>query len=196
MIHRAQSKPDARDMSRISVLEGQMASYTRELDQLQEKSGSIESAIKDLEKKILDIGGSRLLKQKSTVDGIKLHINLANDEITKAEVAKAKAEKDVVKLAAAIESNTESVRDVDKELDQMTQQLTEVAEYLEELKEKVADAQTAAENSKDDLENLKGKLEAKREEIKAFREKEVRSTCTIFSSFTHCVIVGADSKAK
>ncbi|KAL4068878.1 RecF/RecN/SMC N terminal domain-containing protein [Scleroderma yunnanense] len=171
-----QSKPNARDMARITALEDEISSCTDELDRLQESSGTIESAIKDLEKKILDIGGSRLLKQKSTVDGIKLHINLANDEITKAEVAKAKAEKDVVKLASAIESNEESVQEVDKELDQLKQQLAEVAEYLEELRQKVKDAQEAAENSKDDLENLKLQLEEKREEIKAFREKEMELT--------------------
>ena len=61
--------------------------------------------IEDLEQKILDIGGARLLTQKSKVDGIKLHINLANDEITKAEVAKAKAEKHSAKLDASINTN-------------------------------------------------------------------------------------------
>jgi len=64
-----------------------------------------EKAIKDLEKKIL--GNWKVpsfLTQKSKVDGIRLHINLANDEITKAEVAKAKAEKDSVKYDATIEN--------------------------------------------------------------------------------------------
>ncbi|KAI6136025.1 hypothetical protein F5141DRAFT_4647 [Pisolithus sp. B1] len=175
---KAQSKPDARDVARINTLEKEISSATKELEQLQTKSGAIESAIRDLEKKILEIGGSRLLKQKSTVDGIKLHINLANDEITKAEVAKAKAEKDVGKLASTISSNREAVQEVDKELAELTQQLAEVTEYLEELKSKVEAAQTAAENSKDDLENLKTQLEGKREEIKAFKEKEV---CRFFS---------------
>ncbi|KAG6333811.1 hypothetical protein ID866_5281 [Astraeus odoratus] len=170
---KAQSKPDARDMARIQILEDDIASATRELEQLQEKSGTIESAIKDLEKKILEIGGSKLLKQKSTVDGIKLHINLANDETTKAEVSKAKSEKDVAKLASVLESNAVAVQEVDKELGKLNQQLAEVNEYLEELKEKVADAQAAAENSKDDLENLKGQLDEKREEIQAFRRKEM-----------------------
>lgn len=170
---KAQSKPDARDVARIDALEREISSSTKEFEQLQAKSGTIESAIKDLEKKILEIGGSRLLKQKSTVDGIKLHINLANDEITKAEVAKAKAEKDVNKLASTIKSNTDAVQEVDKELDELTQQLAEVAEYLTELKSKVEAAQTAAEHSKDDLEDLKTQLETKREEIKKFREKEM-----------------------
>ncbi|KAG2336745.1 hypothetical protein BDR05DRAFT_953125 [Suillus weaverae] len=44
-----------------------------------------EAAIEVLEKKILKIGGSKLLKQKSTVDGICWLYQLANEEVTKAE---------------------------------------------------------------------------------------------------------------
>ncbi|KAF8129892.1 RecF/RecN/SMC [Boletus edulis] len=173
---KAQSKPDARDVARIEALEEVIANATAELEQLQMKSGKIEDAIGELEKKILEIGGSRLLKQRSTVDGIKLHINLANDEITKAEVAKAKAEKDVVKHAAAIAGNATAVAEADEEIKQLETQLEEVKTYLEELKEKVEDAQTAAENSKDDLDTLKTQLETKREEIQEFRKKEMELT--------------------
>jgi len=162
-------------MARIEVLEGEIATATAELEDLEAKSGKIEDAIKELEKKILEIGGSRLLKQRSTVDGIKLHINLANDEITKAEVAKAKAEKDVVKHASAIAGNAAAVAEADEEIKQLETQLREVNEYLEELNEKVEAAQAAAENSKDDLDTLKTQLEAKREEIQEFRKKEVRA---------------------
>ena len=162
-------------MARIEVLEGEIATATAELEDLEAKSGKIEDAIKELEKKILEIGGSRLLKQRSTVDGIKLHINLANDEITKAEVAKAKAEKDVVKHTSAIAGNAAAVAEADEEIKQLETQLREVNEYLEELNEKVEAAQAAAENSKDDLDTLKTQLEAKREEIQEFRKKEVRA---------------------
>jgi chromosome segregation ATPase len=171
---RAQSKPDARDTARIEALEGEIANATSELEDLQKKSSKVENAIKELEQKILEIGGSRLLKQRSTVDGIKLHINLANDEITKAEVAKAKAEKDVLKLTSTIAGNAGAVAGADKEVKELEGQLAEVNEYLEELKEKVEAAQVAAENSKDDLDKLKTQLEEKREEIQEFRKKEVR----------------------
>lgn len=171
---RSQSKPNAGDIARISTLEGEISSSVAELEDLQVRSGKIEKAIQDLEKKILEIGGSKLMAQKSKVDGIKLHISLASDEITKAEVAKAKAEKDCVKLEASIKSNSVSVKEVEAELEELTGQLEELVEYVTELRGKVEAAQAAAENSKDDLENLKGELDAKDEEIQAFRKKEVR----------------------
>jgi structural maintenance of chromosome 4 len=170
---RSQSKPDAGDVARISTLERDIAAATAELEELQDKSGTIEKAIKDLEKKILEIGGARLLTQKSKVDGIRLHINLANDEITKAEVAKAKAEKDSVKFDSAIEANRASLDEVEGELAELTGQLEECVQYVTELRSQVEAAQAAAEHSKDDLEGLKSELDTKTEEIQAFRQKEV-----------------------
>lgn len=137
------------------------------------KSGAIEQDIQNLEKKILEIGGAKLLTQKSKVDGIRLHINLANDEITKAEVAKAKAEKDSVKFDHTVETNRASLDEVETELEELTGQLEECIQYVTELRSQVEAAQTAAEHSKDDLENLKSELDTKTEEIQAFRQKEV-----------------------
>ncbi|KAI0066534.1 hypothetical protein BV25DRAFT_1849078 [Artomyces pyxidatus] len=170
---KAQSKPNATDVARISALEREIASATSDLQSLQQRSGTIEEAVKALEKKILDIGGSKLLAQKSKVEGIKLHINLANDEITKAEVAKAKAEKDSVKLASAVEAHAKDLKEVEKELQELTSDLEKVSAFVEELREMVDEAQAAVENQKDDLEQLKKDLDEKTEAIQEFKKKEM-----------------------
>ncbi|ETW86671.1 hypothetical protein HETIRDRAFT_58645 [Heterobasidion irregulare TC 32-1] len=170
---RAQSKPDAGDIARITALEKEIHAASSELERLQERSGEIEDAIKALEKKILDIGGARMLGQKSKVDGIKLHINLANDEITKAEVAKAKAEKDSSKLKLAVEAHETNLQEVEAELEDLHQQLKEVTDYVAKVQQSVEEAQAAAENSKDDLDNLKAELDEKNQEIQGFRKKQM-----------------------
>ncbi|KAI9444561.1 RecF/RecN/SMC [Lactarius indigo] len=173
---KTQSKPDAGDLSRIALLEREVATAQSELERLQSHSSTIEGAIKVLEKKILDIGGSRLLAQKSKVDGLKLHINIANEEITKAEVAMAKAEKDSVKFESTVASNRKSLKDVETELEKLSESLQEVKDYVADIRAKVEAAQAEVENSKDDLENLKAELDEKTEEIQAFRAKEVELT--------------------
>ncbi|KAG0697734.1 RecF/RecN/SMC N terminal domain-containing protein [Suillus ampliporus] len=173
---KAQSKPNARDLARIDTLDAEIASSTEELEDLQTKTGVIEAAIKDLEKKILEIGGSRLLKQRSTVDGIRLLHQLANEEVTKAEVMKATGEKNIVKYTSGVETNRTALEEVEKELEELKDQLAEVAQYLEDLKEKVEAAQAAQESSKDDLDQLKQQLQEKREEIDEFRKKELEIT--------------------
>ncbi|PCH34299.1 RecF/RecN/SMC protein [Wolfiporia cocos MD-104 SS10] len=176
---KSQTKPDAGDVARISALEKDLAASTHELERLQEKTSAIEREIKALEKKILEIGGARLLTQKSKVDGIRLHINLANDEITKAEVAKAKAEKDSAKYEHTIENNSAALEEVSGELEELNEQLEELTQYVAELRAQVEDAQAAVENSKEDLDNLKSELDAKQEEVQAFRQKQMDLTQSI-----------------
>lgn len=149
------------------------------MEGLQDKSGKISKAIKDLEQKILDIGGARLLTQKSKVDGIKLHINLANDEITKAEVAKAKAEKDSTKLDTSINTNKTTLEEVETELETLNNQLRDLTGFVTELRGQVEKAQAAAENSREDLETLKAELDEKDQHIETFRRKEVCKSLSV-----------------
>jgi structural maintenance of chromosome 4 len=95
------------------------------------------------------------LKQKSSVDGIRLLHQLANEEVTKAEVMKANPEKNIVKYTSGVETNRAALEEVEQELEESKDQLAEVAQYLEDLKEKVEAAQAAQESSKDDLDQLK-----------------------------------------
>ena len=159
---------------------------------LQEKAGEVEQAISDLEKKILEIGGSRLLTQKSKVEGIKLHIKLANDEITKAEVAHSKAEKDFAKGEAAIESNKALLDEADSEIEELSGELEELEKYVTKLRAKVEDAQSAVDHEKDDLEGLKAQLDDKEEQIQGFRQREVRSKLLVLSTLAYCITTGRD----
>jgi structural maintenance of chromosome 4 len=126
-----------------------------------------------LEKKILDIGGARLLSQKSKVDGLKLHINIANDEITKAEVAKAKAEKDVVKLEKSVQTNKDVLSEAEADLEELDREMTECAQAVQEIKDKVEDAKTQEENSKTNLNDVKSQLDDVSEKIRGFKKQEV-----------------------
>jgi structural maintenance of chromosome 4 len=157
------------------------------LNKVQEKSSRIEQDIKDLEKKILEIGGSKLLAQKSKVDGIRTLIGIANDEITKAEVAKNKAEKDSVRLEGALANNSVTLQELESEMRQLEERLEELANEVAQLREKVEAAQAAADNSKEDLENLKAEFDAKEDEISGFRQREVCASS--FFSLQHSINV-------
>ena len=86
----SQNKPNTGDFTRISKLDQEIAKANGALEKFKEQSSRIDQDLKVFEK-VLDIGSSKLLTQKSKVVGIRLHINLANEEeITKVEVAKVK----------------------------------------------------------------------------------------------------------
>ncbi|CAA7264900.1 unnamed protein product [Cyclocybe aegerita] len=170
----SQNKPNTGDLARISKLESEIIAAEKGLGKLKERTAKIEQEIKDLEKKILEIGGSKFLSQKSKVEGIRLHIKLTNDEITKAEVAKSKAEKDSVKFETSVNNNTTTLEEVEAELQELEEELANVSAHVTELKEKLETAQAAAENSKEDLENLKAELDQKEESVAEFRSKELK----------------------
>lgn len=143
------------------------------MERLQEQTTTIKAQIEEYEAQILKIGGSRLLAQKSLVDGIRTHINIANDELTKAEVAKAKAEKDLAKYESSILNNQATLDEANAELEKFSNDIKTVTEEIEDIRGNVEQAREAAENSKEDLDNLKAELEEKSEGILAFRKREV-----------------------
>ena len=121
----------------------------------------------------MEIGGAQLLRQKSKVDGNKPHINIANEDITEAEVAMAKAEKDSMKPKSFMRTDSAALEEVITELADLDGQLETLMMFVLELRKKVETARTAADNSKEDLDSLKVESDARDQEIEAFRKKEV-----------------------
>jgi structural maintenance of chromosome 4 len=170
---RAQNKPNAKDQGRIQQLENEIASANEELAELQEQAGIIEEAIRALNKKVEDAGGSKLLVQRSKVDGLRTHINIANDEATKAEVTRAKAVKDVARLTKAVDVHKKGIEEAEAELATLNEELEEVHEKVEEIRSAVEEATAAVDQAADLLSELKKELEEKTELIQEFRKKEV-----------------------
>ncbi|KIP03912.1 hypothetical protein PHLGIDRAFT_31603 [Phlebiopsis gigantea 11061_1 CR5-6] len=167
------AKPDSRDLARIATLESQIAASTEELEELEERKTIIDAEIKVLEDKILKIGGSRLLTQKSTVDGILLRLQLATDEITRAEVAKTKAEKDLTKLEKSLRSNNESLVILGNDIEKLDKQLGSCQECMEDISTKVEQARIAEESQKEDMDRKQSELDKQIEAVQAFRQREM-----------------------
>lgn len=161
------------DKSRISALDSTIETATGELEDIRGRARRVEDEIKALEKKILDIGGARLLTQKSKVDGLKLHINLANDEITKAEVSKAKAEKDVAKFGKSVRTGKDALSEAEVDLEELDREMTQCAQAVKDIKDEVEDAKAKEENSKTDLDEVKSQLDEVSEKIRGFKKQEV-----------------------
>ncbi|KAK0477149.1 RecF/RecN/SMC N terminal domain-containing protein [Armillaria luteobubalina] len=169
---KAQSKPDDSDMTCIIKLEKDIGTYTADLKKLQQQTSMIKAAIKDLEKKILEIGGVKLLVQRSKVDGIKLHLGLANDEITKGKVAKKRVQNNITRLTASLDVNLVTQKELQEELEKLDGELKEVREYVANLSTNVAKAKEAEETMAEDLQKLKEELDETLELVQGFIQRE------------------------
>ncbi|EPQ25894.1 uncharacterized protein PFL1_06567 [Pseudozyma flocculosa PF-1] len=170
---KAQSKPDAADAKRIAELDKQIAAFDKDIAKLSEKTEAIEADIAALQEKILEAGGVALRMQKSKVDGIKEMLDLSSERITKAEVAKSKAEKDVKKLEAAMARNQQQLDELEREVEELMQTIEAKTRAAESVRAKVAEAQDVMETKQEERDDIKAQLDERSESVNAFRALEM-----------------------
>lgn len=171
---RAQCKPEASDLARISALEKEIAAGMKQHDKLKLKSGEIEEEMRALESKIIEIGGARLLSQKSVVDGLRLRFKVTTDALAKYEPAKIKAESDLKKHEGNIKKHRTELEEAQEELEEHENQLQEVTELMSELHNKVQVAQAAEEEWAEKLTAMKTELEEMSGGVQGFQQRQVR----------------------
>ena len=122
------------DDARIGALEKQIAKLEKEADKLRAETAGLEQEIQILQDNIMEVGGVRLRAQKAKVDGLKEQIDTLAEEISNAEIAKSKADKQLMK-------HKKSYDDTEKEI-------AAAAEELQNLAREVATQSSDAYGSK------------------------------------------------
>ena len=173
MYHRTQSKPEAGDLKLIAQFEKDIKSFTSQLDQLRQKSTAIEDQIKALQEKILEVGGVKLRSQQTRVQDLKSQIDHSSDRLTKAEVGKAKSEKDATKLEKAIKANEESLAACEEEAEELNKLNSDGAKDSELVRRKVEEAQELLAEKTEELKEMKSRLDEQLEVMIQFRAREV-----------------------
>ena len=82
----------------MSDLKSIISTQKSQLSKLTDNSSKIEDQIKQLQEKILEVGGVRLRMQKAKVDGLQEQVDTCNSGLTKLQVEKATREKSYVKM--------------------------------------------------------------------------------------------------
>lgn len=173
LANRSQSKPDADDEKRIKVLEHDITALEKEVAKLRSKASVIQEQIKELQAKILEVGGVKLRAMQSKVANTKGLIELAGENIVKAEVAQAKAQRDAEKLDKTISSNTAILEQLQTEYEVVEADLASCQADLEIITSKVQEAQDGMEDVHETLAEAKQELDEKLTYINAFRSLQV-----------------------
>jgi len=173
LTNRAQSRPDAADEKRIKTLNSEIDALEAEVTKLRTKSSGISDQIKELQNKILEVGGVKLRAIQSKVTTTKGLLDLANESITKAEVGQAKSQRDVEKLSRNVEANKVKLEECERELEAVETDLAAAQADRAAIQAKVQEAKDAHEDVKESMEESKRELEEHNEEINVFRKLEV-----------------------
>ena len=167
------NRPQGDDMKRIKILESDIRQLTDELWKLEERRDLIQSEIKTLQAQILEVGGVRLRSQQVKVEGIKEMSDHANDQLTKAEVGRAKAEKDLAKLEKAVKQNSQELEELEEDLKTLEKSIKEKTAAVEHVRRKVEEARGVLEEKSDELAEMKALLDEKLADMNKFRAREV-----------------------
>lgn len=155
------------------MLDQDIANLEKEVGKLRSKASVIQDQIKDLQAKILEIGGVKLRAMQSKVANTKGMIDLAGDNIVKAEVAQAKAQRDAEKLERTIAINTASLEQLQSEFEVVEADLASCQADLGTITSKVQEAQDGMEDVHETLAEAKQELDEKLSYINAFRSLQV-----------------------
>lgn len=137
----ASKQPSKSDDSRIAALEKQISQHEKALEKLRRETAGAEAEINELQDKIMEVGGVRLRAQKAKVDGLKEQIGTLAEEISNAEVARSKAEKQKMKHQKAFEDDQKGIGIAAEELEQLREEITTQATDAAGSKQKVQEAQ-------------------------------------------------------
>ena len=137
----AEQQPSISNDGRTSALEKQIAQHEKAVNQLRTETAGVEAEIKELQEKIMEVGGVKLRGQKAKVDGLKEQIETLTEEMSNAEVARSKAENQKVKHQKGFEDAERDIASALEELEQLENEVKSQASDVSGLKQKVEDAQ-------------------------------------------------------
>lgn len=166
-------QPSATDASRIKELQKETSSLKASIEKLRGETSGVEDEIKALQDKIMEVGGEKLRTQRALVDGLKDQISSHNEEISFAEVRKAKAEKQKTKLEKDM---TKAAKDRDSavaDLEQLEDDINNQGTKADELRQNLEEAQSALATRKAQLQQLKEELDIKTSELNETRAIEI-----------------------
>ncbi|KAL8831236.1 MAG: hypothetical protein Q9191_000983 [Dirinaria sp. TL-2023a] len=169
----AEQQPSISDDGRTSVLEKQVAQHEKAVNKFRAETAGVEAEIKELQEKIMEVGGVKLRGQKAKVDGLKEQIETLTEEMSNAEVARSKAEKQKAKHQKGFEEAEQEIASAVKELEELESDVNSQIRDVSGLKQKVDEAQEGLESKQEELAALKRELDGKTGELNEIRGVEI-----------------------
>ncbi|RPB15232.1 putative nuclear condensin complex subunit Smc4 [Morchella conica CCBAS932] len=160
-------------VGRIRTLEQHVATLESEISDLHSETAGLEAEIRELQDRIMSAGGIQLRSQKGKVDGLREQLELANEQVAAADLARVKAEKN---LAKAQKAHSGGVAELDAVAEELEALKDEIRAHQLSCQESAARAEEAAaylEEKKDGLAALKAELDERTAELNKTRAAEI-----------------------
>jgi structural maintenance of chromosome 4 len=185
----AEQRSSKSDKSKSSALEKTIVALEKDVSKLRSETEGIEAAIRELQDKIMEIGGVRLRGQKAKVDGIKEQIKSLVERRDAAEIDQTKADK-------AKKKHEKAQADATAELAKIADDLAKVEEEVQAqkdssgnsaLRRQADEAKEALEYKKEELNEMKADFDQRTADLNATRGSEVEMRNQLEENQKHLV---------
>lgn len=112
-----------------------------DVSKLRAETSGIESEIKALQEKIMEVGGVKMRSQKAKVDDLREQIMALNDRITTCDVARAKNQKECEKHMKLIKSSEDELETIGRELASLEDEVRMSSQREQQARNKSEDAE-------------------------------------------------------
>ncbi|KAJ2843024.1 Structural maintenance of chromosomes protein 4, partial [Coemansia erecta] len=167
-----QDQPSESEMEQRGKVEKRISQEQGSIAELQEQCVNIETAIKELQEKIMQAGGIRLRAQKSKVDGLLERISTVRDEVSRWEVLQSKSRKELARVERSNAGRDAQINDLQSQLEEVTKEIDTKSMSAIEIKNRSDIARGQLETKRDELDRIKEQLDVKMEEYNEMRTKE------------------------
>ncbi|KTW26551.1 uncharacterized protein T551_03468 [Pneumocystis jirovecii RU7] len=163
------------DVKKKKDLENDVIDLEKENEVTRRNMAGIEQEIKQLQDRIMEIGGIRLRTQKAKVDSLQDQLNTIHDRITNADVSKIKKEKDKIKFEKAINDSKDELRTIELQLSDVKADISKKSKLIDSIRSKTGKIQEEINEKTDELAEIKLKLNKEIDANNSARVEEIET---------------------
>jgi len=150
-----------------------MKEREKELNEIKKQSSKIELEVQELQKKIMEVGGTRLRVQKSKVDSLTEQIDNSNKEITKLKVKIKTGEKEIKKATSVVEETQKQLEQAQQNLADTNDEFKKGEEQAIKVNEAYKETEILLEEKVKELRVIQKGFEKLKKIVDKFRSVEV-----------------------
>lgn len=163
------------DIERKKKLENEVINLEEENTITRKNMSGIEQEIKQLQDRIMEIGGIRLRTQKAKVDNLQDQLNIINDRIANADVLKIKKEKDKLKFEKSINDSKNELQSIETQVSHVKTNIDKKTKLIDSIRLKIEKIQKEIDDKTEELSEIKSRQDKEMEMNNAARAKEIEA---------------------
>jgi structural maintenance of chromosome 4 len=174
VVAKENAEPDPADVKRLKELNKKISLSQSELDSLVSSCQPLEDDIRQLQDKIMEVGGVRMRTQKAKVDSLLEQIDQNQHKISNLQAEKSSREKNLKKSGNVIDKREREMEQIEQELAKTLEAYNDTCQRIASAKEESREASNELETKEEEVARLKELLQERSAALNKAKLAEVK----------------------